>query len=192
MARAAAARAMLADVLDYPGPGFPGRVCDAIDRLAPAFPATVDKLRRFHTSIRGLPLGRLQELYTGTFDFCPECDLHAGWHLFGDDPRRGIFLVGLVERYRERGFSVGNELPDHVPALLRFAGVAGDSAAEIVADALLPALEALGKALEKLDSPYCDAIAAAAELLREECTDSAPRAGTVSPRGGGARPEASG
>lgn len=165
MTTAGTPRATLAVILDYPGPGLTSHVARAVEQLAPVHPAAAESMRQFLASIRELPLGRLQELYTMAFDFRPECSLHAGCHLFGDDPRRAVFLVGLAERFRGRGFPAGREVPDHLPLLLRFASDAGPEADEIVADAVLPALTAIARELDTQRDPYRHAVSAALRFL---------------------------
>lgn len=172
-------RASLAEILDYPGLRLGSHVARAIEQLAPVHPDAADSMQRFLAAVRDLPLGRVQELYTAAFDFRPECSLHAGCHLFGDDPRRAVLLVGLAERYRASGFSVGRELPDHLPLLLRFASAAGPEADEIVADAVVPALAAIARELDATRDPYRHAVVAALGFL--EATVPRSRADDVGP-----------
>jgi nitrate reductase molybdenum cofactor assembly chaperone NarJ/NarW len=162
-------RAAMADILDYPDAGLCGLVEDTIARLSTASAErSAEALREFLGEVRSLPLPHLQELYCAAFDFLPGCSLHAGWHLFGADPRRGLFLAGLVERYRAQGFSSGRELPDHLPVMLRFASAPAAGAEEIVADAIVPALRAIRRELDRLAQPYRHAVAAALASLRAE------------------------
>ncbi len=180
-----AARATFADVLDYPGPGFCERVEAGVAGLARVDANAAELLRAFLDRVRPMRPGEVEELYTATFDFRPRCSLHAGWHLFGDDRRRSLFLVGLAERYRARGLSTGKELPDHLPLLFRFAAASDADTEEIVAEALVPALAAIGRELETGDHPYRHAIASALALLRTG--DPSRRDGAAaSPAGDGA------
>lgn len=171
-----AARAVLADVLDYPGPDLCRRVEETVAQLVPLHPAAASDLDEFLRAVKGMPLGELRELYTGTFDFQPSCSLHAGWHLFGGDQRRGLFLAGLAERYRARGFSPGRELPDHVPVMLRYASEPDGESEELVAEALVPAMRSIQRELERLGNPYRHAVGAALGLLRPEAA-AAPSCG---------------
>jgi nitrate reductase assembly molybdenum cofactor insertion protein NarJ len=68
--------------------------------------------------------------------------LYVGHHLFGEDPRRNRFLSLLAEHYRARGFSQGTELPDYLPAMLRFASENASEAEteELIAECMIPAL----------------------------------------------------
>ncbi len=77
-------------------------------------------LTEFCSFVEQASPARLEELYTGTFDLQAVCYPYVGYHLFGDSYKRGMFMAQLNAGYRERGFSAGNELPDHVAVILRF------------------------------------------------------------------------
>lgn len=106
--------APFARLLDYPGPGM----TEALECLRGEVAS--DQLEELGTFLRTTPLSRLEEQYTALFDLQPDCSLHLGHHLFGEDRRRGAFMAGLAAHYRRRNFSCGNELPDHLPVLLRY------------------------------------------------------------------------
>ena len=44
--------------------------------------------------------------------------LEVGWHLFGEEYTRGLFLVRLRGEMRDRGIEESSELPDHVAHVL--------------------------------------------------------------------------
>ena len=60
----------------------------------------------------------LEEAFTGTFDVNPACALEVGWHLFGEEYARGMFLVRMREELRKYGLAESSELPDHVSHVL--------------------------------------------------------------------------
>ena len=109
-----------ADLLDYPGPRILDQALECVDLLAQEEPQTVELIQGFVDFAGRTPLGRLEEIYTGTFDVNPACYIYAGYLLFGESFKRGKFLVRLQEKYREHGFSAEKELADHVPVLFRF------------------------------------------------------------------------
>lgn len=166
-----------ADILGYPKPQLieAARECE---RLAPRDnPKAIALLHKFRLLVEKTPLGRLEEMYSGTFDLDPTCHPYVGYHLFGESYKRSIFMVQLKERYRTHGFAVDdNELPDHLTVLLRFLATSGETtlAAEIIAEAMIPALERMtGKAksagyeeeavpsLNEVEAPPCLAFAEA-------------------------------
>lgn len=134
---------LFAEILEYPGARLARAVqeCEALVASRNAEAGAL--LGRFRAFVEEAPLARLEEVYTGTFDLDAACHPYVGYHLFGESYKRSVFLLGLKERYTARGFAAGSELPDHVAVLLRFLATTDDAglAAELVGEALLPALD---------------------------------------------------
>ncbi len=133
---------LFAELLEYPGPAVAEIAWECEDLLAleqPEAAALVHQFRRFAEKV---PVGRLQEIYTVTFDLDTACYPYLGHHLFGESYKRSVFLLGLKERYQSVGLAYGNELPDHMAVVLRFLAVTDDEAVagDLVQEALLPAL----------------------------------------------------
>ncbi len=108
------------DLLDYPTPDILTQAQTCADLLRLDYPQEAEKIQSFADYVENTPLGRLEEIYTGTFDMNPACFIFAGYILFGESFNRGKFLVRLQKEYRERGFSAGNELADHLAVMFRF------------------------------------------------------------------------
>ncbi len=135
---------LFADILDYPRSGPPGgpvRECESV--AAPLSAEATALLREFRAFAESVNLGRLEEVYSSTFDLDPSCYPYVGYHLLGESYKRSAFLQEIRSHYRAEGFVEGTELPDHIAVMLRFAAVTRDTdtAKEIVSHALLPALE---------------------------------------------------
>jgi nitrate reductase delta subunit len=144
---------LLAGVLEYPQPGLAEAVRECTALLAADNLAAAACLREFGAFVEETPPGRLEEIYTGTFDLDAACYPYVGYHLFGESYQRSLFMLGLSERYRAQGFPAGGlrsaiagELPDHLAVLLHFLAACDDAAlaGELVRDALLPALKRMG------------------------------------------------
>jgi nitrate reductase delta subunit len=134
---------LFAQFLDYPQSSLSEglRECQAL--LSAQNPASGELFGEFFRFADKMPLGRLQEVYTHTFDLDAAYHPYIGYHLFGESYKRSAFLVGLKERYRESAFTPPeNQLPDHLPAALRFLAACGDenTSGELIQEALLPAL----------------------------------------------------
>lgn len=142
-------------ILDYPDAGLAAaaRACAVL--LAPINAEAAALLGAFRAFAEATPLGRMQEVYTGTFDLDATCHPYVGYHLFGESYQRSALLVGLKERYQAHGFSTGNELPDHLVVMLRFLAVCPDTdlAIEISRDAVLPALRRMLGEHDQPDEP---------------------------------------
>lgn len=132
------------DLLDYPGPELAHQARACAELLAREVPTAAHRLGPFLEAVEQTPLGRMEEIYTGTFDVNPACYIFAGYILFGESFKRGKFLVQLQERYRERGFSAGNELADHMAVIFRFLATLDpneDLARELRETCLVPVLQ---------------------------------------------------
>jgi nitrate reductase delta subunit len=112
-----------ANFLDYPKPDLLVQAHTCANLLRQDYPEAADQIQSFAESVECTPLGRLEEIYTGTFDMNPACYIFAGYILFGESFNRGKFLVRLQKEYRERGFSAGNELADHLAVMFKFMGI---------------------------------------------------------------------
>ena len=86
-----AALLALADLLEYPGADWPQRLELIADSLGD------QTLAEFSRRTASLPLASLQETYTQTFDLNPVATLEIGYHLFGENYKRGLFLAQLRE-----------------------------------------------------------------------------------------------
>ncbi|MBF8260442.1 MAG: nitrate reductase molybdenum cofactor assembly chaperone, partial [Actinobacteria bacterium] len=94
----------LARMLDYPGEkeGImadckkAGRIFESRDIKSPLEP--------FARYVETSALSRLQEEYVATFDFNPAVALYLGHHLFGDNRKKGTYMIRLKQEFRRHGF----------------------------------------------------------------------------------------
>jgi len=174
----------LAELLAYPvdpmGPSA-RRLAASLVRWSPQSAAALEEFSR---AVEPLSTGRLEEIYTATFDLNPSCYPYAGYQLFGDGYKRGEFLVKLKEKYREHGIREGGELADHLSVCLRFlAKVAPGSREErdMVGECMVPVVKKMAENFEgsrNPANPYRHLLVALlrlledrfAELSREEVT----------------------
>jgi nitrate reductase assembly molybdenum cofactor insertion protein NarJ len=94
-----------------------------------------------------------EELYTRTFDIGNHCSLDVGYVIFGEDYKRGEFLVGLKDLYRRLNLSFGPELDDYLPYVLMAVTKMpeGEERNELVHIILIPAIEKMLASLDALD-----------------------------------------
>ena len=77
-------------------------------------------LEPFGRFVETSALARLQEEYVATFDFNPVVALYLGHHLFGDNRKKGAYLIRLKQEFGRHDFAPsGPELPDHLPQIGR-------------------------------------------------------------------------
>lgn len=130
-------------------------------------------LLRFYKNIAPLTLSNLQELYTQTFDLNPTCTLEVGYHLFGENYKRGELLANLRET--ESPYSIGqqHQLPDYLPVLLRLTVrlTDDDLRSSLISECLLPALAKMNDELSKGENPYSDLLKSVRGALKFEAPE---------------------
>lgn len=140
----------LAKLFDYPRHDYPAWVQGAYDVLAGRYVLAAAEIAAF---AQALPtdgemlspeaLDEVQEVFTRSFDVQAITTLGVGYVMFGDDYKRGEVLVNLSREHRAVGVDCGDELPDHLPNVLRLMArwEDRDLAAEFAQEILHPALE---------------------------------------------------
>lgn len=158
----------LAALLEYPEAGYQERVADCRQALDQESGEATVLFSKFCESVHGLETEELQEMFTRSFDLDPACNLEIGWHLFGEDYRRGEFLVKMRQQLRARQISESSELPDHLThALALLDTMEPAEAADFAGDILLPALDRMRGAGRKDAGPFGALVEVAFTLLRE-------------------------
>jgi len=155
----------LADLLEYPDERWTATVSSAYGSVTDS-----EAFAKFIASTDDISLSELQELYTRTFDLSPVCALDIGYHLFGENYKRGVFLANLSET--ESPFDLGQEhqLPDYLPVLLRLLTKLDDDELRgaLIRECMIPALGKMLKAFGESDNPYQHLIAGVNEVLKSE------------------------
>jgi nitrate reductase delta subunit len=161
---------ILADLLEYPRSDLPLPLDEGRVLLNSDSQSFVSSFALFTKGCEGLSLPERQELYTRTFDLNPICALEIGYHLFGENYKRGEFLANL--RRTERPFDVGqaHQLPDYLPVLLRLLTRLDDEELRtaLISECMIPALEKMLKAFGDSDSPYKLLLQAVRTTLQSE------------------------
>lgn len=103
--------------------------------------------------------------YVAIFDMRRRCCLHLTYYTAGDTRRRGEALVEFAAAFRSAGYTVdGGELPDHLPAVLELAAVAGEPGWALLRRNRI-GLDLLAQALRTERSAYLPAIEAVRAML---------------------------
>jgi len=161
---------LFADILEYPTPDLVRQAKACADLLLVVNPKAAALLDGFCAFVEQTSLTRLEELYTSTFDLQVVCYPYIGYHLFGESYKRGAFMARLNEGYRAYNFSAGNELPDHLPVVLRFLalGQDGEFSQTLVREGVIPAVDRMAQAFGSNSSnPYGQVIRALLLVLQE-------------------------
>jgi len=161
---------ILAGALEYPGPDFYTR----LDRFTQVLTIQTSEggaqFIGFRRKVERLSVEKMQELYTQTFDLNPVCTLDVGYHLFGENYKRGELLAKLRETEEPYEIGQANQLPDHLPVLLRLIEKLEDEELRmaLIAEVLIPALGKMVEALGQTDNPYLQLIEAIGNALNDE------------------------
>lgn len=111
-------------------------------------------------------LGELEEVFTQTFDINPVSALEVGWHLFGEEYARGMFLVRMREELRKYSLPESEELPDHLSHVLAIVSAMPTAdATRFVRACVQPAVQKMREALLTKDTPYRHVISCLADVL---------------------------
>jgi nitrate reductase delta subunit len=146
---------LLATALEYPRPETAEARTALLGHLDKWHPEAAASMRRHIEALGDSSMYAQQERYAATFDVNPAVCLYVGYHIFGDSYPRGVFMARLAGEYEKKGFKCEQELPDHVPMVLRYlARPDALDALELVDDAVVPALRTIVKAFSETTNPY--------------------------------------
>lgn len=155
-------------ILDYPKGPIAEVISGCTQDIALIAPDAHEQMLAFQAAVKQKSLSQLQELYTAAFDLRPDCTPNLGYHLFGDDARRGVFLAELKGRMEARGMALGVELPDHIALLLQYLDLAEEERFPVIEDCLLPAVKKMIEVLKDSGNAYAYALRALVNLLRHQ------------------------
>jgi len=107
-----------ADLLRYPESNFPEVLEAGMTSLQAKYPEAVEELQVFADFIRNHTADEREELYTKTFDVQPICYLDLGYVIFGEDYKRGAFLLHMQGEQQAAGNDCGTDLADNISNML--------------------------------------------------------------------------
>lgn len=111
---------LLAHVLCYPGNDSLETAKNLESELIALDKKYFDLLHPFIHYLESEPRESLEEAYTNTFDIQAVCPLEVGYTLFGEDYKRGEFLVRMSDLHKEHGTDlISSELGDYLPNVLK-------------------------------------------------------------------------
>ena len=137
--------------------------------LSGEIPEAASELSTFGAFLEQHEPWEVEEAFTGTFDVNPTCALEVGWHLFGEEYARGMFLVRMREEMRKYGLAESTELPDHISHVLSVvASMPEDEATAFVKACVQPAITKMNDALAEKETPYRHVLSALSTVIRQK------------------------
>ena len=155
-------------LLDYPGSethALLGRIRAEVAELPePAASSLLAFVEHLGTTDRTV----LAADYVQTFDLRRRNCLHLSYYAYGDTRKRGMALLRFKHAFRAAGVELGDEeLPDHLPVVLEFAGcVDPDSGYRLLVE-YRAVVELLRRSLADSGSPYARVLDAVNATLPE-------------------------
>ena len=171
----------LAQLLDYPTNreallACCGELADHLQRHGLPSPAA-----SFEAFVRGATLAGLQEDYVANFDFNPAAAPYLGHHLYGDNQKKGTYLIRVKQAFGQHDFTPeGCELPDHLAVLLNFLARLSEHGQDhfrhgFIEELMLPGLQKLVEGYARHSaSPWLSLVEAAELLCSTDCKEVSP------------------
>lgn len=105
---------LLANLFRYPEEDFVLHLKEVQDFLDGFYPEAGKELHPFSKFMNNCPLDEREELFTKTFDVQPICYLDLGYVMFGEDYKRGAFLLNMQGEQQKINNDCGTDLPDNI------------------------------------------------------------------------------
>jgi len=132
---------LLSKVMDYPTNSYFEKLDESIRLAGTDYLDAAEKLEELKKNISTFSIDKLEEVYTRTFDVQGACTLDVGNILFGEDYKRGQFLVNIQALQKEYQVSTGVELSDHLTNFLKLLSVVdNDIKKDLIEKILMPAI----------------------------------------------------
>ena len=148
---------LIAQMFDYPEKDFGNKIASIRNKLISVYPQTADSLSEFESFINTKSIQELQEYFIRTFEVKALCNIDVGYILFGEDYKRGEFLVNIQSEHKKANNDCGSELGDYLPNMLYLLPKIEDHefAEELAFSVLIPAVKQMIKTfLDKTNIYY--------------------------------------
>lgn len=146
----------IAHLFNYPGGDY-RMVVEQLHLELPEYGETmVDYFLPVARHFTSSPVSELQEYYIRTFDVNAACYLDVGYVLFGEESKRGQFLLNMKNEQLKANNDCGTEFADHLPNVLTLLPKIEDHnfREELVVTMLLPALKHMLENFSKEENNY--------------------------------------
>lgn len=134
---------IFADLLRYPQEDYKDLALAAQQMLESFYPEAAVEMKPFADYVSEHSDDKCEELYTKTFDVQPICYLDLGYVIFGEDYKRGAFLLHMQEEQKKCGNDCGTDLSDNISNMLVMMSKTDNQALvdELVFKILIPGIE---------------------------------------------------
>lgn len=163
----------LAELFTYPDDDLLEKVSEVNQIIEENYPNCKVCSTAFTVYLSTKTLEEQQEYYINTFDINAQCYIDIGYILFGEDYKRGEFLVNLSKEHKKAGNDCGSELADHLPNLLRLLPKIEDKkfAEELAFCMIIPALKEMIKSFKDESNIYRKTLDALLFIMEKDFHD---------------------
>lgn len=133
---------LFSELFRYPKKGYQQRANICMSFLQSKYPVAAIEMQRFYDYINAESLENIEEVFGKTFHIQAICYLDIGYVIFGEDYKRGEFLVHMKQEQRKANNDCGEELPDNLANVLTLMTKTedGEFIDELAVKVLIPAL----------------------------------------------------
>jgi len=133
---------LFSELFRYPKKGYQQRANSCMSFLQSKYPVAAIEMQRFYDYINAESLENIEEVFGKTFHIQAICYLDIGYVIFGEDYKRGEFLVHMKQEQRKANNDCGEELPDNLANVLTLMTKTedGEFIDELAVKVLIPAL----------------------------------------------------
>lgn len=134
---------VFADLFRYPGNDYPQKANECLNMLKERYPEAAEEIAPFVVYVNSHNQDEREELYTRTFDVQPICYLDLGYVIFGEDYKRGAFLLHMQGEQIKAANDCGTDLSDNITNMLTLYIKSDDDdmLKELAVKILIPGLE---------------------------------------------------
>lgn len=127
----------------YPSTDYAYRISELQHMLNTDYPEAANALQPFTDWVTKTEYWQIEEVFTKTFHIQAICYLDLGYVIFGEDYKRGEFLVNMKREQFQAGNDCGDELADNLSNVLSLIPKLKDEAfrEELISLIMLPAFE---------------------------------------------------
>lgn len=133
----------LGELFKYPTESMNSQLIQCQIMLNTTYPEEARLIAPFIETLLGMNQYDKEELFIKTFDVQAICYLDLGYIIFGEDYKRGSFLIQMKQEQLRAGVDHSPELPDHLCHVLTLLEVHPDKhfIDELVVNIVLPAIK---------------------------------------------------
>lgn len=110
---------LIAELFVYPSSNLPDSVNACEIEICKKYPESNSALTSFKKHLENMDLGKQQEYYSKTYDVNALCCMDLGYVIFGEDYKRGEFLVKIKNEQKLAGHNFDVELADYLPNVIK-------------------------------------------------------------------------